>query len=214
MKCKTDAWGCLLPEARLSLIRPMLRSKLVCRRWTKGQCDTNLIRALRPIEPLMIHQAAVRARATRRCFFRGGYVDITPGRKWTSQEWKRRRYLWEWDDSLPGVARMTCSPSWTALKETDGLQSMHGSVPAREKASFGVHVQCISFLFRKLLGRCPRGLSRIRDPAVCELCNGPVRRCGTLPNFQLFDSPARHRRGSSSRNVATLISSETSACEV
>lgn len=51
---------------------------------------TNFIKALRPIEPLMIYQAAQRARAARRCFLRGEAVDMT----WMKQAVHKRRYLY------------------------------------------------------------------------------------------------------------------------
>jgi hypothetical protein len=100
----------------------------------------------------MIHQAAVRARAARRCFLRGEYVDMTPGRERTSQEGKRRRYLCVWDNALPGAARgwhvQRCAP---LLKGPVTREACMSQRRRRLLWFFGIHA-LPSFLFRKLLG--------------------------------------------------------------
>ena len=70
-----------------------MRLKLVYSQRTGGRWDTNFIRALRPIEPLMIHQAAQRARAMRRSFFRGETVDMTWGGKRSAKKGKEEVFM-------------------------------------------------------------------------------------------------------------------------
>src|SRR6267142_1470597 len=82
---------------------------------------------------------------------------------------------------------------------------MHVSVPAREKASFGIHVQCTSFLFRKLLGRCPHGPLHNSQTAGSRIRERP--RWGNSFNFQ----PHPRVTGGVVKRPATLISSETFA---
>jgi hypothetical protein len=117
MKTQSDPWRSLLPETRLCPIGPVfiegLRRGLRKKRHSRGR-GTNCIRALRPIEPLMVYQAAQRARAARRSVLRGEVVDMT-WMKWAVHaRWYLYYFMYGRSKSFNQGAHAWCSTSGRA----------------------------------------------------------------------------------------------------
>lgn len=96
-----------------------VRLELVVGQRTKGRRGTNLTRELRPIDALMMDQAAERARATMRCFLKGESLYMTPGRKGQPRPGKE-------GGSIYGRVRMACpARSWDGMLRVT-FQSLQG----------------------------------------------------------------------------------------
>ena len=162
-----------------------MRLELVVGQRTKGRRGTNLTRELRPIDALMMDQAAERARATMRCFLKGESLYMTPGRKGQPRPGKE-------GGSIYGRVRMACpARSWDGMLRVT-FQSLQGVAQRTKPTSQRVRrlvwysyifmLLCTSFLFRKLLGVAllaagkKRDASHMVDFIGSQNCGSRIRR--------------------------------------